>query len=434
MINSALDNAATTQDFYIDIDQLRVGLFIHLDLGWMNHPFATSNFKVQDMAQIATIKKIGLKKLRYDPSRSDYDPMATHSSAKLSQQIIRPEDKIIFAKSTETIKAIDKNARLKQLHSALDESEKKFILARNIAQECTRDILVNSVSSVERAADLVNEMVESTLSESDIVIHAINGNRSSDSNFSHCLNVSVLSMIMAKALSISEEETRILGVAALFHDIGKAEVPDKVRMKKEPLNAAEQSFLELHCEFGMRMAKKVGLSDRIANIILDHHEFIDGSGYPAGKKGDELGPLSRIVSMVNSYDNLCNPNNPYLAKTPYEALVHMFTQSRNKYDQSLLKRMIKFLGVYPPGSIVQLTNGVHGIVISVNPNAPLRPYVLLHDPTVKREEPQILDLREEPGVNISICMRPNQLPKEALDYLNPRKRVSFYVDQDPVTA
>ncbi|HEY3299246.1 MAG TPA: HD-GYP domain-containing protein [Methylophilaceae bacterium] len=434
MITSALDSSVTTQDFYIDIDQLKVGLFIHLDLGWMNHPFATSNFKVEDLGQIATIKKIGIKRLRYDPSRSDYDPMASNQILKSSQKIVSAEDIINMAKATETVKIIDRSERLKQLHFALDESEKKFITARNIAQECTRDILVNSVQCVERAADLVNEMVESTLSESDIVIHAINGNRSSDNNFLHSLNVSVLSMIMAKALSISEEETRILGVAALFHDIGKAEIPDKVRMKKEPLNPAEQSFLELHCEFGMRMAKKVGLSDRIANIILDHHEFIDGSGYPAGKKGDELGPLSRIVAMVNSYDNLCNPSNPYLAKTPYESLVHMFTQNRNKYDQSLLKRMIKFLGVYPPGSIVQLTNGVHGIVISVNPSAPLRPYVLLHDPTVKREAPQILDLREDPSVSISICMRPTQLPKDALEYLNPRKRVSFYVDQDPITA
>lgn len=434
MINSALDSSVSTQDFYIDIDQLKVGLFIHLDLGWMNHSFATSNFKVKDAGQIATIKQMGLKRLRYDPSRSDYDPMASNENLTPTSQIVRAEDAINLANSAASIKQTDRNERLKKLHFALDESEKKFIVARNIAQECTRDILVNSVQSIERAADLINDMVESTLSESDIVIHSINGNRSTDSSFLHCLNVSVLSMIMAKSLSISEEETRILGVSALFHDIGKAEVPDKVRLKKEPLNPAEQSFFELHCEFGMRMAKKVGLSDRIANIILEHHEFMDGSGYPAGKKGDELDRLSRIVAMVNSYDNLCNPSNPYLAKTPYESLVHMFTQGRSKYDQALLKRMIKFLGVYPPGSIVQLTNGVHGIVISVNPNAPLRPYVLLHDPTVKREAPTILDLREEPSVSISICMRPNQLPKEALEYLNPRKRVSYYVDQDPVMA
>ena len=431
MINSTLDSTVSTENLYVDIDQLKIGLFVHLDLGWMNHDFATSNFKIANETQIASIRSTGLKKVRYDPNRSDFDPNA---SAKTPPASISVENNIPKNVAPEALKANKRIERLKQLHYSLEQSEKKFLKARNIAQECTRDILVNSTQCVERGADLVNDMVESVLSESDIVIHSINGNNSSDSSYLHSLNVTVLAMVMARALNISEEETRILGVAALFHDIGKAEVPDKVRMKKEPLNAAEQSFLELHCEFGARMAKKVGLSERIANIILDHHEYIDGSGYPAGKKSSELEPLTRIVAMVNSYDNLCNPSNIYQAKTPYESLVHMFTQNRSKYDQDLLKRMIKFLGVYPAGSIVQLTNGVHGIVISVNPNTPLRPYVLLHDPTAKREEPMIVDLREDPSMSISICLRPNQLPQESLEYLNPRKRISYYVDQDPVPA
>jgi hypothetical protein len=119
-----------------------------------------------------------------------------------------------------------------------------------------------------------------------------------------------------------------------------------------------------------------------------------------------------------------------LAKTPYEALAYMYANQRSKFDEPLLKSLIKSLGIYPPGSVVQLSTGVHAVVISVNPGKPLRPFVMLHDPLAKRQEPLILDLREEPNTNISICLRPNQLPPDVLDYLNPRKRISYFIDAD----
>ena len=133
---------------------------------------------------------------------------------------------------------------------------------------------------------------------------------------------------------------------------------------------------------------------------------------------------------MNGYDNLCNPNNIALAKTPYEALAHMYANQRSKLDEALLKRLIKSLGIYPPGSIVQLSTGIHAIVISVNPNKPLRPFVMLHSPLASRHEPLILDLRNEPSINISVCLRPSQLSPDILNYLNPRKRISYFMDTD----
>ena len=95
-----------------------------------------------------------------------------------------------------------------------------------------------------------------------------------------------------------------------------------------------------------------------------------------------------------------------------------------------IKRLIKSLGIYPPGSIVQLSTGIHAIVIAGNPNKPLRPFIMLHDPLTDRHEPLIIDLREEPNINISICLRPNQLPPDVFNYLNPRKRISYFFDAE----
>jgi putative nucleotidyltransferase with HDIG domain len=421
----------TNTHHFIDVSQLQIGMYIHLDLGWMDHPFTLSNFKVKDEEQISIIKKTGIKKLRYDPKRSDCLPLPLKADETHVPQtgpdinVANPniENAISNASNTQIL-------RLKELHHAINECEKKFINASNIAKQVTRNILADPITSIDQAALIVNEMVDTALMEGDIAVHALNGNRSSDAHYVHPLNVTVLALIMAKSIGMSKEDAQLLGMAALFHDIGKAEISDKILLKKEPLTKSEQTHFEQHSEIGARMAHEVGLPLRIGKVIMQHHEHADGSGYPKHIRGEQTDNLARLIALVNGYDNLCNPNNIAIAKTPYEALAHMYANQRAKYDESLLKRLIKSLGIYPPGSIIQLSTGSFATVISVNPNKPLRPYVMLHDPLTSSNEPHIMDLREEPSISINSCLRPNQLPADVLKDLNPRKRINYFIDAD----
>lgn len=407
---------------FIDVSQLRVGLYVHLDLGWMNHPFTLSNFKIRDETQISGIQKTGLKKLRYDPNRSDCEPLPEMQPAEpnITQQTA----------PSNVQHEVSKELRLSQLNAAINEAELKFIAAGNTVRETTKNILIDPKTCIEKTANLIDALVETTLTEGDIAIHALNGNNSSDESYVHPLNVTVLAMMLAKSVELSAEDTRLLGMAAVFHDIGKIEISSKVLLKKEPLTKQEQLHFEQHSEIGARMAREVGLPARIGKVILQHHVHEDGTGYPKHITAEKIDPIARIIALVNWYDNLCNPSDITLAKTPYEALAQMYAHHRAKFDEMLVKRLIKSLGIYPPGSIVQLSTGVYGIVISVNPNHPLRPYVLLHDPLMQRDAPHILNLSEEQGISISACLRPNKLPTDALKYLNPRKRVNYFLDTD----
>jgi putative nucleotidyltransferase with HDIG domain len=403
----------------IDVEQLLVGLYVHLDLGWMDHPFPLSNFKLTDSEQIIKIKKIGLKKVRYDPTRSDCAPQPLGVVAS---------DAAITITSTTAHNITDKTLRLKQLHLAMNANEKKFVIASDLARQATRNILSDAQASITQAALIVDDLLETALMEGDIAIHAINGNRSSDMNYQHSLNVTVLALMLAKNIEMSADDARLLGMAAIFHDIGKADVSNKILLKKEAYTSIEQSHFERHCEAGARMAEQAGLSARIGKIILQHHELTDGSGYPKKLLGEQTDPLARLIAVVNSYDNLCNPHNLALARTPYEALAYMFAHQRSKLDKPILKCLFQSLGIYPPGSIVQLSTGAHAIVVSVNPSKPLRPFLMLHDRLINRQEPLIVDLRDEPSINISRCLRAEQLPSEVLRYLNPRQRFSYFLD------
>jgi putative nucleotidyltransferase with HDIG domain len=409
-------------------DQLRVGLYIHLDLGWMDHPFTFSNFKIRNEGQIAQIKALGLKQLRYDPLRSDCEPSA---QAPAVAAVSAPQETPAVADSPAEEKEAFETQRLEELRQAVHECEQKFAQAANTVIRIEREIHITPPKSMAEAHALVDSMVESLLTEGDVVLHAMNDRRGMAEQYSHSLNVTVLAMILAKSLDMSEEEVRHLAMGALFHDIGKSQIPDRVTRKTDPLTKSELALIHEHSLFGAKFAENFKLDPRVGLIILQHHECMDGSGYPGKLKGEEIDRLARITAIVNTYDNLCNPLDLAAAMTPYEALANMFSRQRAKLDPSILKLLIKSMGVYPPGSIVRLSSGDHGMVISVNPSKPLRPCVMLHLPDIPRRTPMLIDLGEEASLSITHCLRPSQLPKEALDYLSPGKRISYYFDKEP---
>lgn len=416
----------------ISPDQLRVGLYIHLDLGWMDHPFTFSNFKIRNESQIAQIRGLGLKQLRYDPLRSDCEPSPPPppQAARAERNVAVPAAEVVTEGAPEDKEAFE-NQRLEELRRAVHECEHKFMQAASAVTRIEREIHITPPKSMAEAHALVDCMVESLLTESDIVLHAMNDRRGMAEQYSHALNVTVLAMIMAKSLDMTEAEVKHLAMGALFHDIGKTRIPDRITRKTDPLTRSELALMQEHSKFGAEFANNFKLDPRVALIIQQHHECVDGSGYPGKLKGEQIDRLARILAIVNVYDNLCNPLDASTAMSPYEALANMFSRQRTKFDPSILKLLIKSMGVYPPGSIVRLSSGDHGMVIAVNPSKPLRPCVMLHLPDVPSKTPMLIDLGDEASLSITQCLRPSQLPKDALDYLSPGKRISYYFDKEP---
>ncbi len=408
---------------YVTPEQLCVGLYVHLDLSWMDHPFSFSSFRIKNAEQLATLRQLGLSRIRIEPGKSACKPlpaMARDEGAAPPPAAV-PADSAVAREKKERIE------QLNRIKRDIVEVEKEFQQAADTVRNMTRNIHAKPQEVRQEAEKLVGKMVESILSRGDVMIHAMSEKLGEDVYF-HSLNVTVLSLILAKALDMGAEECRHLGMGAVLHDIGKVEIPQKILMKTDPLTRSEQSFLEMHCEYGLNIAVKAGLSKQAAEIVMQHHEYCDGSGYPNKLKADRIAPLSKIVSIVNIYDNLCNPFNLADALTPHEALSQMFAVKRSKFDTVALKAFIHCLGVYPPGSIVQLSNDMQGMVVSVNSAKPLRPNVLVYDPGIPKDEAVIINLEREADLNISKSLRPGQLPREVYQYLNPRKRVTYYFD------
>jgi putative nucleotidyltransferase with HDIG domain len=410
------------QSHYIQPSQLCIGLYVHLDLGWMSHPFTFSNFKIKDKDQIQKIRELNLDKIRYDPSRSDYEPLPLREPAPIVTPTPPEPVAAPSVKLPETVEQMpraprtpqQRSERLKQLNTVIRSCEKAYVLDAHMARDLVRNLSAQPNSARKAAESLVENLVSSAITESDIVLHAISGNNSGSDDYVHALNVTVLALMLAKSLDMTDVYARELGMAALFHDVSKSEMP------------RHKSFIDQHCENSARMVKDAGMPDGVVRIIMQHHEHVDGTGFPKHLVGAQIDPLAKVLAIVNAYDNLCNPFNPLTAMTPYEALAHMYATDHHKYDATILKLLIKMLGVYPPGSVVQLSNGSYGIVMTVNPQKPLLPLVRIHHPSVARETPVVIDLSEENGLSIKRCLRPSQLPKDVFEYLRPCKHVSYY--------
>jgi putative nucleotidyltransferase with HDIG domain len=405
---------------HISPDQLCVGLYIHLDLSWWEHDFAFSHFKIKDEGQIQALRALGLKQLRYDPARSDCPPLPLPTDtppAAVAAPAPDPEEQARQARA----------AKLGALRKRLAEVDRTFIQASQRVKSLNQTLRSQPEEAIKQAGEVVRELVSALGGEGGAALHSINGKAAEDA-YLHPLNVTVLSVMLGRQLGFDAEACHSLGLGALLHDIGKLQIPSKVLLKSEPLSRPEQQLLQLHCEFGVRHGQELMLDDEVLRIIQEHHEYCDGSGYPKGLREAAIGRLSRVVSLVNAFDDLCNPLDPRQALSPHEALALMFKQQRERYDEVALKTFIRCMGIYPPGSLVQLEDERYALVLGMHPSLPLRPTLIVYEPSIPKAEALIVNLEQEPKLAIARSLRTAQLPEEALEYLNPRQQLTYYVD------
>lgn len=420
----------------VPIDEIRVGQYVHLDLKWFEHPFAFGHFKIKTVAQIETIKSLGIKTVRINPLLSDAPapelPPAglCNTSNEVPMQGPSPESCDDGTNSMSHLlrskRSMLEQMRARREHAAVIESS--MLNTVKVIRAIEKDILVKPQEVVGRAKALVGEIADNILCAPELAIQVMGDGVGGEDPYSHALNVTMLSVMMARDLKMPVDVASTLGIGALMHDIGHKEVPDKILLKSDALTQAERNFFEMHCAFGAEMGHRFQLPTAAVTIIREHHECFDGTGYPSKLKGEQIHLLSRIVGIANYYDELCNPRASVAAMTPHETLSLMFSKIKSKFDPKLLQVLIHCLGVYPPGTIVQLSNGVMAKVVTVNTARPLRPTLMVYDAEVSKDEAILLDMERDSEFNIAKAIHPNNVSRDVRNYLCPSKRNNYYFD------
>ncbi|MBS0495377.1 MAG: DUF3391 domain-containing protein [Proteobacteria bacterium] len=411
-----------SQSVLIDVDALRVGMFIQLELGWMKHPFPMSNFRLSSAEQIRVLREIGLKAVRYVPAKSSHVLEGRRESALEAVASQRHEDEVL---EPDEVAATD---LLAQFNASQKRCTQRFQEATRTYAAVSATVQAEPRQAREQAETLIGTSVADLLTKGPCAVHLLAGGVGQPSAV-HAVNVMVLALLLGQSLGLQAQQLHGLGVSALLHDIGKLGLPAYVGEPGAALTAVDRRRYQSHVGLSVELAQRMDLPSDVLIAIAQHHEMANGSGYPLHLLADDISPWGQILALVNRYDRLCNPLHGEEALTPHEAVARLFALLRANFDASVLGAFIRMMGVYPPGSLVQLVDGRYAVVVVVDPSHALRPCVVPYQKGVPRGDAAVLNLAGMPELGILRSLKPAQLPRAALDYLLSQPRISYFFER-----
>lgn len=367
-------------------------------------------------------------------SASDAPSLAAAPLADVDRPGLRPG--LLGAPHTEAMAhaASPDRGRLAAQRASLQRSDRLHAQASRVWLGITRDVVQQPALAREAALGLAAAMVTQLCEDGSSTLRLLT-NAVGTCSSQHALNVTTLSLMLARYQGLSAEALHTVAVGALLHDIGKLLLPAPLRPIDGEADVLAHHEQREHVAQGLRLGMAMGLDGAVLQIIGQHHENGDGSGLPQGLRAEALALPARIVALANHYDRLCNPRHhgqrPY---TPQEAQAQLRAHCRHPADAALLAALVQLLGLHPPGSVVQLSDERIAVVVAVHADQPLRPSVRVYDPRVAPEDAELLHLARETGLSLQRSLHPQHLPRAMRDYLLPRERIACYFVQGLASA
>jgi putative nucleotidyltransferase with HDIG domain len=241
---------------------------------------------------------------------------------------------------------------------------------------------------------VVTDCVDSILRNPDALLWMAKIKHVDHYTMEHCLNVSVLAIAFGRHLRMDRQDLIRLGTGGLLHDVGKMKIPDEILNKPGRLTEEEFSVMKQHSELGKELlTKSQGSLNYAVDVAFNHHERMDGKGYPRGLFASELSEYARIVSIVDAFDAMTSNRCYERSRSTLDALKTIYRDRDKHFDEQYALEFIQLMGPYPPGTIVELVNGSVGIVLSSEPKKRHLPRIrLILDQQKQKQPEEIVDL------------------------------------------
>lgn len=433
-------HTCVTHSLFIDIQDVCIGMYIQLDIGWLRHPFPVSSFRISTQEQLQVLQSLGIASVRCIPAKSDpgissvlpsftnveEDDFSAQQAAS-NQSGAAPVDPemptwLPAREDRETLVSTWSDA------AALKNCNQQFSVAAHGYRQVVEELQGKPEQAMETSSNLVAGYIAELLDAPHTVIRLLS-ERVGEQQGAHPVNVTILSLLLGKAHGLNSGRLLDLGLAAFLHDVGKIDVDPRCVEASIHFTPEQLRQYQGHVGASVAYGQRMGLSPGALTAIAQHHEAADGSGFPLSLVDEDLTIEGQILALTNCYDKLCNPSSQTAAMTPHEALSALFAQRRGAFAREMVELFVRVMGVYPPGSIVQLSDERYGVVVAVHGARPLKPRVLLYSREVGRVQAHAVELSEMPEVVIKRSLRPAQLPREVLDYLSPCKRVCYFFER-----
>ncbi|MEC7816269.1 MAG: HD-GYP domain-containing protein [Pseudomonadota bacterium] len=272
----------------------------------------------------------------------------------------------------------------------IPRAERFYASAKSIAQSIMSGIRVGRALDVTSARQVVNQCVDSILNNSDAMMLLTKLKHQDEYTVEHCLNVAILAAAFGKHLGLLEGEIRTLGLCGMLHDVGKARVPAEILQKPGALTPDEFALMRRHAEYGrdILMGQQSRSLSAAVDVAYNHHERLDGNGYPRALKASQIPYFAKVIAIVDTYDAITSNRVYDSCRSSMAALEILYRHRGTQFDPDLVQQFIQLIGIYPPGSLVELNTGELAIVTESNPGQRRRPRLAI----VTTPEKDLLDL------------------------------------------
>lgn len=280
-----------------------------------------------------------------------------------------------------------------------------------VMAEIVRQVERGQRIKLERARRVVSSLLERIKSHRTAMLGLTSLKGHDDYTCYHSINVLILSLSLGSLLCMDRPSLVALGMGALLHDLGKITIPKSILQKRGPLTESEWAVVKAHPVKGADiLLAQPGIHPLSVAVAMEHHAHYDMSGYPRIKGKDRPALFSRIVEIADVYDAMTTTRPYQKARTPEQALRVLLKDSGTVFDPLLVSLFIKMMGIYPPGTLVRLSDGRVGLV-GENTSDPCKPKVrVISVDDSLLERPYVLDLgndkEEGGGVEITEVLNP----------------------------
>jgi HD-GYP domain-containing protein (c-di-GMP phosphodiesterase class II) len=351
----------------ITIEELKIGMKIEkLDRSWMATPFLSHRFTISSAEQIDQLRASGVQHLEVDAVEQEpglFGPTVAAEEPPPQPTSPPPEparSPIPFAEE-------------------LPAARQAYKAAKVIIQQAMEDVRMGRALNMEAVSEMVESMADSILRSPDAITSLSRLKQFDEYTFFHSVNTSILALSVGRHLGYARTALLQLGTGMVLHDIGKMQIPIELLNKPGRYEADEFEIMKQHVLRGAEiLSHTTGLTDTFLKPTLEHHERVDGTGYPHRRPKADLSEFGRIAAIVDIYDAVTSDRCYHKGKTPHETLQLLYQLgTRGHVDGALVQQFVQVVGVYPVGSCVSLNVGETAIVKQFNHHAPIQPVVLL---------------------------------------------------------
>jgi HD-GYP domain-containing protein (c-di-GMP phosphodiesterase class II) len=412
-----------TDQIKTEVRALKEGMFVSdLDRPWHETPFPLQGFYVKSEDDIKAIAPycryvyVDVKKTKVPEGYSKHAVSEKPSRAKASKSV-SAESRVL-----ELPKVVIKNPETYEIGAPIGKEVARMgMLHEKVHEALVRiynDVAEGKKASVKDSEQFAVSMVVSVVRNPDALVWLSKMDEGDDHSYQHVVKSAVWSLVFARHLGLSKPLMKTLAMGILLSQVGKAKLPRELLENPDALEGEERAEFESYVHKSVDILSQMeGISDGVIHVAQCHRERHNGSGFPQGLTGDRIPLLAKIAGLVDAYQDMITPKGDAEGMSPFEAVTRLYELRNVQFQQDLVERFIEAIGVYPTGTLVELSSKQVGIVTGHNLERRLQPklIVVLDENKQALKSAKRLDLKEwndvcKPGQEISIK---ESLPKGA---------------------